>query len=48
MIVKKAYHQSELTGKWGVMKKYYEILENKRIFTKYFLHSGTFFNKISI
>ena len=44
----KAFHQSELTGKWGVMKSVLEYLKIKGIFTKCFLHFGTFFNKILI
>ena len=35
-------------GKWGVMKNTLEYLKIKGIFTKCFLHFGTFFNKILI
>ena len=42
MIVQKVFHQSELTGKWGVMKNTLEYLKIEGIFTNAFYILGHF------
>ena len=45
MIVKKVFHQSELTGKWGRKENTTQTLENKGKNINFFLHIIAFFYK---